>query len=71
MLSSFAGTSFLFNPKGVGLTNSNLHVTSDALLDNWHLSSNNLVPDILAMVAFTITCLAATFLVLAKSQFKR
>jgi hypothetical protein len=67
----FAGSKFLFNPRGVGLSNSKLMVTADALLDNWHLSSDNFIPDTMSMVAFTIACLAATFLVLAKSKFRR
>ena len=65
------GTKFLFNPKGAGLDNANYIVKADVLLDNWHLKADRLVLDVLAMVLFTIFCLICTFVVLAKSQFRR
>ena len=65
------GSKFLFNPRGVGLSDSHYEVKAEVLLANWNLSAHRLATDVMAMVAFTLLCLTGTFVVLARSQFRR
>ena len=71
----FSGTSFVFDPKGVGSATGgqavSVEVDAKLILANFDLKEDRVWLDVGALVAFTLLALGATWLVLERRRQSR